>query len=131
MPYFYIHLGIKSINPLDNDFLYKLADCIERSVTYHYKHRKFYKNELEANPYIIHSLEWVKKYSIYGYRKMPLDFIKIVIYNPKHIKIISDILASGAIFHTEMQPYEVLWSGSYWLYAKVLFWLQFIMMWIN
>jgi len=58
------------------------------------------------NEQFVHNVELVYKYPVYGYSRETAPFLKVTLYDPKHLKKCSDLLYNGVIFSTPMQPYE-------------------------
>ena len=54
----------------------------------------------------IHSVEIVSGIPIYGYHETEQEFLKIYLYNPIHVGVLSDILVHGVVLGTVFQPHE-------------------------
>lgn len=58
------------------------------------------------NTPVVYDVEVVERIPLYGFHPHALPFLKITLFDPKHVRLLSSVLQSGAIQSTEMQPYE-------------------------
>jgi len=55
---------------------------------------------------LVYSVEVVERIPIYGFHPKELPYLKITLFNPKHISLLAGVLRSGVIQGVEMQPHE-------------------------
>lgn len=69
--------------------------------------RSQFKEFKDRNDQYVHNIEVVHKFPIYGYHKDKKPFLKLELYDHRHIKKASHILQYGIILGgTCLQPYE-------------------------
>jgi DNA polymerase elongation subunit (family B) len=66
---------------------------------------------------VIHNMEIVSKYGVYGYSKEKSQFLKVYVYDPKSVKILMQILHSCTISSRYYQCYEAHISYSMHFFA--------------
>ena len=55
---------------------------------------------------LVYSIDVVERIPIYGFHPKELPYLKITLFNPKHISLLAGVLRSGVIQGVEMQPHE-------------------------
>ena len=54
---------------------------------------------------LLYAVEVVERTPVYGFHPNPLPFLKISLFDPKHVRVLCSVLQSGAIQGVELQPY--------------------------
>ncbi|CAI2383194.1 unnamed protein product [Moneuplotes crassus] len=106
-PYFFTDYPIPLVEGKnESDFLYALAEIIERAFTKFTREK--YPNSKIYEQQLIHSIDKVRGcQSIYGYNnEKNKEFLKITIYNPWKLQSLKELLWSGHILDYRFQSYE-------------------------
>ena len=98
LPYFYA--ALKPTISVDADFVKTFANACEQALK---SSNRTYK---KSSGNYIHAVEIVSGIPIYGYHENEQEFLKIYLYNPMHVSVLSDILVYGIVLGTVFQPHE-------------------------
>jgi DNA polymerase elongation subunit (family B) len=121
-PYFYVEINKDNFfDVTDRRKLRQFAEILEKiylNYTNSKKAKNFEKSSSEKlMTQIIHNIEAVEKFRIYGFSKRKMKFLKIFVYDPKAIKILMKILHSCVICGRFFQCYEAHISYSMHFFA--------------
>jgi DNA polymerase elongation subunit (family B) len=107
-PYFYVEINKDNYFEIEHiDKRRQFAEVIEKVYLRYIesKHSGFEKPEIKVTQ-VIHDIEIVEKYGVYGYSKQKSQFLKVYVYDPKSVKILMQILHSCIVSGRFFQCYE-------------------------